>query len=140
MERLSNGQFKEKTGLYYKPHYHALCQKLCDMKRRCTSEKDPEYPNYGGRGIKVCEEWCGADGHKNFYLWAMENGYQKGMSVDRIDNNGDYSPRKLSVGEHEGAREQSKNLSLYYHRETNKDGNGMGGIVRNFSRYRAWSL
>lgn len=92
MDRRKNGQFCKKTGLYYEPYYHALCQKLCDMKRRCANERDPSYSIYGGRGIKVCEDWCGPDGHEKFYCWAIANGYKKGMSIDRIDNDGDYSP------------------------------------------------
>jgi hypothetical protein len=62
------------------------------MKRRCKSENDPAYPIYGGRGIGVCEEWCGPNGHEKFYRWAIKKGYKKGMSIDRIDNDGDYSP------------------------------------------------
>lgn len=39
-----------------------------------TVPKDPSYPLYGGRGIKVCNEWTGPDGHENFYRWAIEQG------------------------------------------------------------------
>jgi len=61
-----------------------------NMKRRCNSEQDKDYKNYGGRGIKVCEEW------KNdfipFYNWAMSNGYRDDLTIDRIDFNGNYEP------------------------------------------------
>lgn len=92
MERQSNGQFCKKTGLYYEPYYHILCQKLCDMRRRCTDPKDPSFYLYGARGIKVCAEWCGPNGHENFYRWAIDAGYKSGLSIDRIDNDGPYSP------------------------------------------------
>ena len=92
MERLTSNQVQAKNGLYYEPNYQILCRKLCDMKRRCNNPNDPSYPLYGGRGIKVCEDWSGQDGHKNFYLWAIKSGYEKGLSIDRIDNDGDYSP------------------------------------------------
>ena len=66
---------------------------LCGMRKRCYKPNSNCYKNYGGRGIKVCNEWLGKDGQKNFYKWAIDNGYRKGMSIDRIDNNGDYTPQ-----------------------------------------------
>ena len=45
---------------------------------------------YGGRGIKVCEEW--SKNSKNFYNWAMANGYKDDLTIDRIDVNGNYEP------------------------------------------------
>lgn len=92
MDRLTNGTLKLRHGLYHEPYYHALCQKLCDMKRRCTDCRDPSYALYGARGIKVCDEWSDHErGHVNFYKWAMENGYTRGASIERIDNDGPYS-------------------------------------------------
>lgn len=49
--------------------------------------------NYGGRGIKVCDEWRGKGSSKKFIEWSMINGYMKGLEIDRIDNDGDYSPQ-----------------------------------------------
>lgn len=65
---------------------------LCNMRKRCYKPNSNCYKNYGGRGITVCDEWMGKDGHKNFYKWAIENGYRKGMSIDRINNDGNYTP------------------------------------------------
>ena len=62
------------------------------MKNRCYNPNTCYYKNYGARGIKVCDEWLGEDGYKNFEKWALKNGYKKELSLDRIDNNGDYSP------------------------------------------------
>jgi len=61
----------------------------CDMKRRCYNPKNKRYENYGGRNIKVCEEW---HEFKPFYDWALNNGYIEGLTIDRINNNGDYEP------------------------------------------------
>lgn len=60
-----------------------------NMKKRCYNAKIANYKNYGGRGIKVCEEW-----HEfgQFYEWAMANGYNDKLTLDRIDNNGNYEP------------------------------------------------
>ena len=63
------------------------------MIQRCTNKNSHEYTNYGGRGIKVCDEWSSFDA---FREWAYANGYkeeQKGrITLDRIDVDGDYSP------------------------------------------------
>ena len=60
-----------------------------DMKKRCQNEKHWAYKNYGGRGITVCKEW---QEFLPFYEWAMVNGYCENLTIDRIDNNGDYKP------------------------------------------------
>ena len=62
----------------------------CEMKKRCYNKNNKRYNNYGGRGIKVCSEW--KDSFESFYRWAMENGYEDSLSIDRIDVNGDYCP------------------------------------------------
>ena len=59
------------------------------MHYRCESEAHPSYSRYGGRGIKVCEEWSSLI---VFGKWALENGYAPDLTLDRIDNDGDYSP------------------------------------------------
>lgn len=56
------------------------------MLRRCNNEKHHAYKNYGGRGISV--DFCSFD---DFYVWAMENGYSENLTLDRIDNDGNYS-------------------------------------------------
>lgn len=72
---------------------HILQQKLCDMKRRCYNPEEKFYKDYGGRGIKVCDEWMDKkEGHRNFQKWAIENGWEEGRSIDRIDVNGNYEP------------------------------------------------
>lgn len=60
------------------------------MKQRCNYPKTKYYKNYGGRGIKVCEEW--ESDFTTFYEWAMANGYEDGLSIDRKDVNGNYEP------------------------------------------------
>lgn len=60
------------------------------MLDRCNNPRSHAYQDYGGRGIKVCLLW--EQDFREFYKWAIENGYEKGLTLDRIDNNGDYSP------------------------------------------------
>jgi len=61
-----------------------------NMKTRCYNQKAASYDNYGGRGIKVCDRWLGEDGFINFYADMGER--PEGLSIDRIDNDGDYTP------------------------------------------------
>ena len=64
-----------------------------NMMQRCYREKDDHYASYGGRGIEVCEEWRNKEnGKMNFFKWAWENGYEEGLSIERIDVNGNYCP------------------------------------------------
>lgn len=60
------------------------------MKTRCSNPNRKEYKNYGGRGIKVCKKWLT---YKNFYNWAIRNGYKDNLTIDRIDNDGNYEPK-----------------------------------------------
>lgn len=69
---------------------HPLYQVYMDMKVRCYSPACKSYENYGGRGIRICQEWL--DDINAFRIWGMENGYAKGLQLDREDNNGDYTP------------------------------------------------
>jgi hypothetical protein len=62
------------------------------MRKRCHYEKDISFYNYGGRGIVVCEEWNGKGKYETFKIWALENGYQENLTLDRIDINGNYEP------------------------------------------------
>ena len=64
------------------------------MKQRCNNPNTGEYHRYGGRGIKVCDEWLS---FANFRDWAMSNGYEPNAprgecTLDRIDNDGNYEP------------------------------------------------
>lgn len=61
-----------------------------DMRRRCENNNRKAYKNYGGAGIKVCDEW--KEKFESFYDWAMANGYSDDLSIDRINVFGDYEP------------------------------------------------
>lgn len=60
------------------------------MKNRCYNKKFPHYEIYGGRGIKICNEWL--NDFVKFKDWSLNNGYKEGLSIDRINPDGNYEP------------------------------------------------
>ena len=69
---------------------HPLYLTWKNMKKRCNYPNASEYKNYGGRGICVCEEW--SDSFQSFYDWAINNGWSRELTIDRIDTDGNYCP------------------------------------------------
>lgn len=61
-----------------------------NMKTRCYNSKVEYYKYYGAKGIIVCDEW--KNDFKSFYNWAGWNGYEKNLTLDRINNDGNYEP------------------------------------------------
>ena len=61
------------------------------MKQRCYNTKRPNYKYYGGRGIVICDEWLNSP--QAFYNWAIANGYQENLTIDRISTDGNYEPQ-----------------------------------------------
>lgn len=72
---------------YYKHPLHSIWEK---MRQRCQLTSHRSYNRYGGRGIYVCEQWN--NDSSSFIEWALKNGWEKGLCIDRINNDGPYSP------------------------------------------------
>lgn len=73
------------------------------MMGRCHNPKQSDYPNYGARGIKVCKKWHDV---RAFAEWSLANGYSPGLTIDRINTDGDYKPSNCRWAT---LSEQSKN-------------------------------
>lgn len=69
---------------------HRIFGIWCGMKSRCYNKKNKAYKYYGGRGISICDEW--RNDFESFFLWSINNGHNKKLSIDRIDNDGNYEP------------------------------------------------
>lgn len=70
-----------------KDHLHGTWRHI---KHRCFYENHYAYKDYGGRGITICDEW--KNDFSTFYEWSIANGYSIGLTLDRIDVNGNYEP------------------------------------------------
>ena len=81
-----HGKFIKIHGMYGTRLYNIFR----GMINRCNNINSKDYPQYGGRGIKVCKTWV--TNPKSFFEWSMANGYEKNLTIDRIDNNKGYSP------------------------------------------------
>lgn len=95
---------------------HPLYNTWKNMKKRCNYLNTSEYENYGGRGISVCEEW--SNSFQNFYNWAISNGWSKGLTIDRIDTNGNYCPENCRWA---NVETQMNNMTKNHYIEYNED-------------------
>ena len=86
-----------------------------NIKNRTLNPKHKQYNDYGGRGITICDEW--KNDFMSFYAWAMTNGYSDELSIDRIDNDGGYSPENCrwttSIIQNRNKRIPTNNTSGY---------------------------
>ena len=91
---------------------HPLYGVFYKMHQRCDNKNHPQYKNYGGRGIKVCDEWKLGNASA-FVSWGVSNGWSYGLQLDRIDNNKDYSPDNCRfVTRKENCRNKSNNKEV----------------------------
>lgn len=80
------------------------------MKARCYNQNSEKYPVYGARGIIVCDEW--KDNFEAFYNWAIKNGWEEGLTIDRRDNDGIYEPNNCRFADDE-IQSNNKSTSVY---------------------------
>jgi hypothetical protein len=113
------------------------------MKNRCCREDDPHYSGYGGRGISICADWLDS---KKFFDWALRYGYDDALSIERIDNNGNYEPsncRWATVFEQANNRRTNKRYAYSGRTLTLAEWSSETGILRhNLTNRikRGWSI
>lgn len=83
-QHLRNKQSIKLNALLYSVHQQ--------MIKRCYDPRCDNYKNYGKRNIKITEEWLGLEGYVNFRGWALDAGWKKGLTIDRINIHGNYEP------------------------------------------------
>ncbi len=115
------------------------------MKRRCYNPATKDYERYGGRGITVCAEW--KQDFKAFHKWAINNGYQEGLTLERKDVNDNYRPENCCwIPKADQSRNRRSNLLISYNGETKilSEWADLYGINRNTLHHRifdyGWSI
>lgn len=94
-----------------------------NMRQRCTNESKPDYHRYGGRGISICEEWSDFEA---FQKWSYANGYKDTLSIDRIDNNGNYTPDNCRWSDLYTQANNKRNNRKYLYEGKNYTANELG--------------
>lgn len=80
---------RNKDNAKYHPNNKNIFGIWIGMKDRCYNPHHVKFEHYGGRGIIICDEWLE---YSNFEKWAIENGFKKGLTIERLDSNGNYCP------------------------------------------------
>ena len=88
----SKNQFRKKNQLNYKHggSYTRIYEIWHGMKKRCYGVKSKDYKYYGKKGVEICKDW--KDDYMAFKNWALSSGYKDDLTIDRIDNAGNYEP------------------------------------------------
>ena len=91
-EQLKNKQSELDFSVQINRNKKRLYNIWVKINKRCFDDACEEYKNYGGRGITLCKEWQNLGGFYSFVIWALNNGYNPDLTIDRTDNNGNYEP------------------------------------------------
>ena len=96
LPKIKQFKFKRKRSKW---NHNSLYKLWFSIKTRCYNSNHNYYHRYGGRGIYICEDW--KNNFVSFYLWAISHGYEKGLQIDRINNDGNYHPNNCRFVTHQ---------------------------------------
>lgn len=102
------------------------------MRNRCLNKNAQKWHRYGQRGITICSEW---DSFAEFRRWAISNGYRKGLTIDRIDNDGNYEPdncRWITKSEN------SSKITPQQVRDIRADSRHVNEIAKDYGLHPSW--
>lgn len=108
-----------------------------NMQQRCLNHKNKDYKYYGARGIKICDKWI--SDFRYFYEWAISNGYKDGLTIERIDVNGNYEPSNCKwIPFKEQSKNKRNNVMITYEGETHclNEWSRIKKISKDVLRYR----
>lgn len=118
LQREKAREAKTKHGLSDDILYNAWS----NIRQRCFNKNKNDYKHYGGRGVTVCDEWNNS--FESFYNWSINNGWDKGLEIDRINNDGNYEPSNCQW------ITQQKNKSYGKRRNSSKNKTGSVGVYK----------
>lgn len=107
---------RNKSNKKYNARKNRLYRIYYGMKTRCYNANEPHYHNYGERGIRICDEWL--ESFDSFQKWALSNGYRNDLSIDRINNDGNYEPSNCRWAT---AKEQANNRRKIIKEDNNNE-------------------
>lgn len=102
---------KKYPDLFNNKDYKRLYKIYQHMIERCYDKNSIRYKDWGGRGIIVCDEW--KNDFKVFFNWALNNGYKNNLTIDRINNNGNYEPNNCKWATIKEQNRNSRNCNYF---------------------------
>ncbi|PEI49943.1 hypothetical protein [Bacillus toyonensis] len=117
----------------YGTHIHTVWR---HMKERCKNPNSKDFVNYGGRGIKLFQDW---EKLENFFEWSKKNGYNEGLSIERIDVNGNYEPdncKWITLSEQWNNKQDTVRIEINGITKTLKEWAVISGVKHSTIRWR----
>lgn len=118
LQRERTSKAKTTHGLYHDQNRRRskLNRVWCTMKERCQNPNSKSFKDYGGRGITICDEW---QKYQPFFVWAMLHGYQEGLQIERMNNDGNYEPDNCRwATKKEQGKNKRNNITISFNGKT----------------------